>query len=82
VLKIGWGKILVTYEVTITREYGVFVPRRKKKIELPRTSASDRELTASDSSQSQPEQQPQQQGQQQQLQQDQQLEWDPYVGDA
>jgi hypothetical protein len=47
VLKISWGKILVTYEVKITREYGIFVPR-KKVVVLPRTASSDRELTGGD----------------------------------
>lgn len=69
VIKTGWGKILVTYEVSITREYGIFVPRKKKQQQgLPRSDSSNGELAASDATQPSTEVQPI-------------PEWDPYVGD-
>ncbi len=49
VIEDTWGRIFVTvtYEFKITREYGIFVPRKRKFRKPPLTaSASDRELTA------------------------------------
>ena len=68
VLRTGWGKILVTYEVIITREYGIFVPK-KKKPPLPQTEPPNRDPMVSDASHPSSEDQ-------------QAPEWDPYVGDA
>ena len=43
VLKTTWNRIFVTYEVSVTQDYGVFPSRKANEIELP--SAPDRNLT-------------------------------------
>jgi hypothetical protein len=44
-LQIGWGRIFVTYEVKVTHEYGIFIPKRRR-VTLPQTASSDRALTS------------------------------------
>ena len=69
VLDERWCRIFVTYEVRITREYGIFIPRKQRRVQpppptppTPQTASSDRALNTGD-----PAQPP---------------EWNPYVGDA
>jgi len=45
VLQERWGRILVTYEVKVTRESGIW--SRKAQRPPPQTSSSERELTGS-----------------------------------
>lgn len=45
VLQERWVRILVTYEVKVTRESGIFTPRSKTN-QPPQTASSERELTA------------------------------------
>ena len=61
--------IFVTYEVKITREYGIFIPRTAKKPKTPDIAASSNsiELTTISAQPSQSSGPP---------------EWNPYVGDA
>ena len=65
VFTIGWSGIMVTYEVNVTREYGIFVPR--KRLQPPQTASSDG-AAARGSADEAPVLLPP-------------LEWDPYVGD-
>ena len=69
VLENSWGMIFVTYEVKITREYGIFIPRTAKKPNPPEITASSNsiELTTISAQPSQSSGPP---------------EWNPYVGDA
>jgi hypothetical protein len=68
VIKDGWSRIFVTYEVSVTRESGIFIPRKKKNKPPPPSASSDVELTTGDPPKFDITEQ--------------QTEWDPYVGDS
>lgn len=84
VIRERWSRIFVTYEVTVTRESGIFVPRRPRRAvresppPLPRSTSSSLELTPGGGGE--PGLLPKSDGSG--ATEEQQLEWDPYVGDS
>jgi len=76
VVKDGWARIFVTYEVSVTRESGMYIPRRKRRQQeeaqamppVRRSGSSDLELTPSEQPKFDVSEQI--------------TEWDPYVGDT
>jgi hypothetical protein len=77
VVKDGWSRIFVTYEVSVTRESGMYIPRRKRKqqeqqaqIVVRRSGSSDMELTMTGETKGDVKEETMI------------TEWDPYVGDT
>ncbi|KAK4442804.1 hypothetical protein QBC34DRAFT_418128 [Podospora aff. communis PSN243] len=77
VVKDGWSRIFVTYEVSVTRESGMYIPRRKRKqqeqqaqVVVRRSGSSDMELTMTGETKGEMKEETMI------------TEWDPYVGDT